>query len=64
MKLLVAMMWIDIYIYIYIYIYSIYVCIYMYVYDTEQTKKLEQLYKVGSECKLNSWTDDSVGYSV
>ena len=23
--------------------------------DTEQTMKLEQLYKVGSECELKSW---------
>ena len=29
--------------------------------DTEQTIKLEWLYKVGSECKLNSWPDSSVG---
>ena len=28
--------------------------------DTEQTMKLEWLYKVGSECKLNSWLDSSV----
>ena len=25
--------------------------------DTEQTMKLEQLYKVGSEFELNSWPD-------
>ena len=30
---------------------------------TEQTIKLEQLYKVGSECELNSWPDNSVGLS-
>ena len=24
--------------------------------DTEQTMRLEQLYKVGSECELNSWS--------
>ena len=29
--------------------------------DTEQTMKLEQLYSIGSECKLNSWHDSSVG---
>ena len=29
--------------------------------DTEQTMKLEWLYKVGSECELNSWSDSSVG---
>ena len=29
--------------------------------DTEQTMKLELLYKVGSEWKLNSWPDSSVG---
>ena len=29
--------------------------------DTEQTMKLEELYKVGSECKLNWWPDSSVG---
>ena len=29
--------------------------------DTEQTMKLEFLYKVGSEGKLNSWPDSSVG---
>ena len=28
--------------------------------DTEQTMKLEWLYKVGSECELNSWPDSSV----
>ena len=30
-------------------------------YDTEQTMKLEKLYKVGSECELGSWPDSSVG---
>ena len=30
-------------------------------YDTEQTMKLEYLYKVGSECDLNSWPDSTVG---
>ena len=29
--------------------------------DTEQTMKLEQLYKIGYECELNSWPDSSVG---
>ena len=29
--------------------------------DTEQTMKLEQLYKVGPEWELNSWPDSSVG---
>ena len=29
--------------------------------DAEQTIKLEYQYKVGSECKLNSWPDSSVG---
>ena len=29
--------------------------------DTEQTMKLEWLYKVDSECELNSWPDSSVG---
>ena len=29
--------------------------------DTEQTMKLEWLYKVESECELNSWPDSSVG---
>ena len=29
--------------------------------DTEQTMKLEWLYKIGSECKLSSWSDSSVG---
>ena len=29
--------------------------------DTEQTMKLEWLYKVGSEFELNSWPDSSVG---
>ena len=28
--------------------------------DTEQTMKLEQLYKVGSEFELNSWPDSWV----
>ena len=28
--------------------------------DTEQTMKLQQLYKVGSESELNSWLDSSV----
>ena len=28
--------------------------------DTAQTIKLEQLYKVGCECELNSWPDSSV----
>ena len=31
---------------------------------TEQAIKLKQLYKAGSECELNSWPDNSVGYSV
>ena len=29
--------------------------------DIEQTMRLEELYKVGSECELNSWPDSSVG---
>ena len=29
--------------------------------DTEQTMKVEQLYKVGSECEFNSWPNNSVG---
>ena len=29
--------------------------------DTEQTMKLDKLYKVGSECELNSWPDSSLG---
>ena len=29
--------------------------------DTEQMMELEWLYKVGSECELNSWPDSSVG---
>ena len=29
--------------------------------DTEQTMKLEELYKVGSEWELNSWLDRPVG---
>ena len=29
--------------------------------DTEREIKLEWLYKVGSECELNSWPDGSVG---
>ena len=29
--------------------------------DTEQTMKLEKLYKIGSEYELNSWPDSSVG---
>ena len=29
--------------------------------NTEQTMKLEWLYKVGSECELNSWPNSSVG---
>ena len=33
-------------------------------YDTEQSMKLESLYKVGSECELNSLPDSSVGQSV
>ena len=28
---------------------------------TEQMMKLEELYKVNSECELNSWPDSSVG---
>ena len=32
--------------------------------DTEQTMKLEWLYKVDFECELNSWLDRSVGQSV
>ena len=32
--------------------------------DTEQMMDLEWLYKVGSECELDSWPDSSVGYSV
>ena len=32
--------------------------------DTEQTMRLEQLYKVGSDCELNSWPNSSVGQSV
>ena len=30
-------------------------------FDSEQTMKLEKLYKDGSECELNSWPDSSVG---
>ena len=30
-------------------------------FNTEQTMKLEYLYKVGSEFDLNSWPDSSVG---
>ena len=29
--------------------------------DTEQTVKLEYLYKVGSDCELNSSRDSSMG---
>ena len=29
--------------------------------DTEQKMKLEQLYKVGSDCEFNSRPDSSVG---
>ena len=29
--------------------------------DTEHTMELELLYKVGSECELNSWPDSSLG---
>ena len=29
--------------------------------DTKQTMKLEWLYKVGSECEVNSWPDSSIG---
>ena len=29
--------------------------------DTERTMKLEKLYKVVSECDLNSWPESSVG---
>ena len=32
--------------------------------DTEQTMKLQELYKVCSEYELNSWPDSSVGWSV
>ena len=32
--------------------------------DTEQTMKLEWLYKVRSECELSSWPDSSVCHSV
>ena len=32
--------------------------------DTEQMMKLEQLYKIGPECELNSWPDSSVGLSI
>ena len=32
--------------------------------DTEQTMKLEYLYKVGSEWELNSWPDSQVGSSI
>ena len=38
--------YIHIYIYIYIYVYIYYICI---------------IYRVGSEWKLNSWHDSSVG---
>ena len=41
------------------YIYSLHI-----INDTEQTMKLEYLYKVGSECDLNPWPDSSVGCSV
>ena len=27
-------------------------------FDTEQTMELEQLFKFGSECKLNSWPEN------
>ena len=29
--------------------------------DTKQMTKLEYLYKFGSECELNAWSDSSVG---
>ena len=29
--------------------------------DTEQTMKLKWLYRVDSQCELNSWPDSSVG---
>ena len=29
--------------------------------DTEQTMKLEYLYKAWSECDLKSWSDSSIG---
>ena len=29
--------------------------------DTEQTMKLDKLFKVGSESELSSWPDSSVG---
>ena len=32
--------------------------------DPEQTMKLEQLYKVVSECDLKSWANSSVGQRV
>ena len=31
--------------------------------DTEQTMKLDELYKVGSECDLNLWPDRPVGWN-
>ena len=30
-------------------------------FDTEQTIKLDWLYKNGSECELNPWLESSVG---
>ena len=50
-----------IYIYIYIYIHIDKKAIAEMKCGTEQTMKLEWLYKVGSECELNSWPDSSVG---
>ena len=36
-------------------------CIYIYIHSCDS---LEKLYKVGSECELNSWSDSSVSYSI
>ena len=42
----------------------IYIYLSTYLRDTEQMMTLEQLYEVGSGCKLNSWPDSSVFQSV
>ena len=52
--------YVYIYIYIYIYIWRLTKAIFEMKCDTEETMKLELLYKVSYECELNSWPDSSV----
>ena len=55
---------IQTYIYVYIYIVYIYICTCTYIYIYVCMYVMVQLYKVGSECQVNTWSEESVGQSV